>query len=90
MADFDELCEALADHRAAAAEDAAAGGADDEVPEDFLDPITTALMRDPVVLPDSQVRLPPADGGPPCHLDLGLGLRAFVRLACLQRPPSCA
>eukprot|EP00877_Chromochloris_zofingiensis_P012641 jgi/Chrzof1/7630/Cz02g30250.t1 len=43
-------------HEAHAAAGAAAGVSDDsDMPDEFLDPITMSLMKDPVKLPDSQV-----------------------------------
>ncbi|PNH06613.1 Acetyl-coenzyme A carboxylase carboxyl transferase subunit alpha, chloroplastic, partial [Tetrabaena socialis] len=57
-ADFAALLAAVSARRQAAAGGGGGGGGPGggkEVPEDFLDPITSAIMADPVVLPDSQV-----------------------------------
>jgi hypothetical protein len=50
-----QLLDALAAARAEAAAAAAAQALPEDVPDDFLDPITMELLRDPVVLPDSQI-----------------------------------
>ncbi|KAG2499059.1 hypothetical protein HYH03_003244 [Edaphochlamys debaryana] len=58
---FRDLLGAAAARRAAlasgggGAEGGPGGGAEAEAPEELLDPITSALMTDPVVLPDSQM-----------------------------------
>ncbi|KXZ52881.1 hypothetical protein GPECTOR_8g261 [Gonium pectorale] len=53
--DFIELLSAAAAARRQQQAAAAAGAGEAEAPEELLDPITSALMNDPVVLPDSQV-----------------------------------
>lgn len=50
-----QLLDALTAARSELAAAAAAHQLPDEVPDDFLDPITMELLRDPVTLPDSQV-----------------------------------
>jgi hypothetical protein len=52
---FGQLVDAVAAARLAQ-EFAAAGAVQpDDVPDEFLDPITMELMTEPVVLPDSQI-----------------------------------
>ncbi|GLC37744.1 hypothetical protein PLESTM_000643800 [Pleodorina starrii] len=56
--EFAEMLAAAAARRqqlAASGEGGGGGGGGEEVPEELLDPITSSLMTDPVVLPDSQV-----------------------------------
>lgn len=50
-----QLLDALTAARAELAAAAAAAALPEDVPDDFLDPITMELMREPVVLPDSQI-----------------------------------
>lgn len=52
---FGQLLDALAAARAAHEEAAASACLPDDVPDDFLDPITMELLREPVKLPDSQI-----------------------------------
>jgi hypothetical protein len=52
---FGQLLDALAAARTELAAAVAAQALPDDVPDDFLDPITMELMKDPVTLPDSQI-----------------------------------
>lgn len=52
---FGQLLDALTAARAELTAAAAAQALPDDVPDDFLDPITMELMKDPVILPDSQI-----------------------------------
>jgi hypothetical protein len=52
---FGQLLDALAAERAELDAAAAAHQLPEDVPDDFLDPITMELMREPVTLPDSQI-----------------------------------
>ncbi len=52
---FGQLIDAVTAARAELAAAAAAQQLPEDVPDDFLDPITMELMKDPVVLPDSQI-----------------------------------
>jgi len=52
---FGQLLDALAGARAAHEEATASTCLPDDVPDDFLDPITMELLRDPVKLPDPQI-----------------------------------
>lgn len=52
---FGQLLDALAAARAAHDSSAAAAPLPEEVPDEFTDPITMDIMREPVRLPDSQI-----------------------------------
>lgn len=52
---FGQLLDALSAARTDLATATAAAALPDDIPDDFLDPITMELLRDPVVLPDSQI-----------------------------------
>lgn len=52
---YAQLLDALAAARAAHESSAAASQLPDDVPDEFLDPITMDIMHDPVKLPDSQI-----------------------------------
>lgn len=51
---YDQLLDALAAARAAH-ESSAAASLPEDVPDEYLDPITMDIMTDPVRLPDSQI-----------------------------------
>lgn len=75
---FGQLIDAVTAARAEQAAAAAAQALPEEVPDDFLDPITMELMRDPVVLPDSQIVVDRWAGGAVC----GCGGRGSGVQAC--------
>ena len=52
---FDQLLDALSAARAAHESSAASRQLPEDVPDEFLDPITMDIMQDPVKLPDSQI-----------------------------------
>lgn len=52
---FGQLLDALAAARTELAAAVAAQALPADVPDDFLDPITMELLKDPVTLPDSQI-----------------------------------
>jgi hypothetical protein len=52
---FGQLLDALAAARTAHESSSAAAALPEDVPDEFTDPITMDLMREPVRLPDSQI-----------------------------------
>jgi hypothetical protein len=82
---FGQMLDALAAARAAHESAAAAHALPDEVPEEFVDPITMDMMRDPVRLPDSQIVVDRWVAGS-AH---GLLHGGVLHMVCRTKPRSC-